>query len=230
MQHYLNETLVTRYRRIGVWMTLSGLCIIFAGAVSYFIRSDMLAIAVAIMFVGGVIAQFGTSFQNRFGRTPRADELIDQSIKGLNENFAIFHYYAGASHALFTPYQAYALIPRFEDGEIWYEDGLWKHQPLPGRFAFSNPRERVIRSIEREANTEASRLRRFLLDYMDHLIEIDIDPVVIFVSNDANVASGDATLKLVHRKKIKGLLKQETGPRKISSEDLDHMKEIFRIE
>jgi hypothetical protein len=210
-------------------MSVGGFIVIVAGGIVYFVQSDSLVLSVGIIFAGGLIAQFGTGFQNRFGRSPRADELIDQSIKGISDEYAIFHYYAGTAHALFTPYKAYALIPRYEQGEIWYEDGVWKHQPKAKRSSRRTPREKVLRSIEREVDTEVRRLRRFVTDYLDHLSEIEIEPIIVFVADDVKVNAKNAPFPTVHRKKLKTHLKKEPGQRVIMLEDLAIMKQIFKI-
>ena len=124
MQHYLNDNLIRRYRRSGILMTLGGLGITLAAAIYYFVQKDLLFITLGMMFIGAVIAQMGTSFQNRFGHSPRADEIIDSALERLNDNYAVYHYFAGTAHALFTPYRAYALIPKgTKDNKVIFSSG-----------------------------------------------------------------------------------------------------------
>ena len=84
----------------------------------------------AIMIVGVLLSSLSGYFTTRFGKSPRPDELIDKSLKGLDDRFQIYHYRSSIPHLLSGPAGVWSIIPTFVDGEIIYDEkkGNWIHK------------------------------------------------------------------------------------------------------
>ncbi len=65
-------------------------------------------------------------YGNRWGRSPRPDELIDKGLKGLGREYTIYHYVTAASHLLVGPAGVWTLMPYYQSGKIVYEKKRWK--------------------------------------------------------------------------------------------------------
>jgi len=230
MQHYLNNKLVKRNRRNGRWMMFGGLGATIAAVIITFVQPTLLILAFGLMLVGGIVSQIGTAIHNRFGRSPRLDEILDFSLKGLDDRHAIFHYYLGTNHALFTPHAAYALIPMMEKGEIEYENGGWNQRTPPGRFSFRGERLRKLRNVEKEAASETQKLKRFMSNKLPQLSDIDIEPLVVFLADDTQVRTANAPFVAVHRKKLKGALRKSGGRRHFTPDDFQAMAQYLKID
>jgi hypothetical protein len=82
------------------------------------------------MIVGVLLSSVSGFFTSRFGKSPRPDELIDKTFKGLDDRFQIFHYRSSIPHLLVGPAGLWSIIPTFIDGEIIYEEDKknWRHK------------------------------------------------------------------------------------------------------
>ncbi len=210
MQHYINQGLVRRNRSLGRWMMFGGLGASLIAVVISFVAPLYIFIALGLMLAGGLISQIGTALYNRFGRSPRLDELIDESLKGLDDRFGLFHYLLGSRHVILGPSGALAIIPRAERGEITFEDGRWFHTPPKRRFPLRT-RRRELKDLIPESQRDIRRLGRALARQLPDHDPIHIDALVIFLSDDAQLSAGSGTLIAAHRKKVKALLR--TFPR-----------------
>jgi len=230
MQHYLNHRLVTRNRRYSRWMMFGGLGATIVAVLITFLQPALLLIAFGLMLVGGLVSQIGTAIHNRFGRSPRVDEILDFSLKGLDDRFTVFHYYLGTNHALFTPNGAYALVPMMERGTIDFENGVWRQQAPRRRFSLGGSRPRVLKNIEKEAANQANRLRRYLGKHVPAQSDIAIEPLVVFLADATYVRADTAPFLAVHRKKLKSAFRKSAGRRPFSPEDIQQLAAYLKLD
>ncbi len=228
MQHYLNNRLVQRNRRLSRVMTFGGIGATLVAVLITFFQPALLPLAFVLMIGGAIISQFGTVIYNRFGRSPRMDEVLDDSLKGLDDRHAIFHYFLGASHALFTPSGTYAIVPMLERGQIQYVDGAWKHKPPRRRLNLRDPRERVLKRMEKDSLAEAKELKRYLDKNLPGYREVEVEPLVLFLAKDAQVQAEGAPFLVTHRKKLKNELRKVSGPKAFSAEDLQSLADFLK--
>jgi hypothetical protein len=107
---------------------LIGLIAVFSEEISS--NSNLFAIFFVIMIVGVLLSSVSGFFTSRFGKSPRPDELIDKTFKGLDDRFQIYHYRSAIPHLLIGPAGLWSIIPTFIDGEITYDEnkGNWIHK------------------------------------------------------------------------------------------------------
>jgi hypothetical protein len=207
MQHYINQGLVRRNRSLGRFMMFGGLGASLIAVVISFVAPLYIFIALGLMLAGGLTSQVGTALYNRFGRSPRIDEIIDDSLKGLDDRFAVFHFLLGSRHVILTPSGALAVIPRVERGQIDFDDGHWFQTPPRRRLSLGN-RRRELKDIVPETEREIRRLERALARHMADHDPITINALVVFLADDAQLDIGSRTpLLAAHRKKVKNLLR-----------------------
>ena len=192
-------------------MMFGGLGASLVAVVISFTAPQYIFIALGLMLVGGLVSQVGTAMYNRFGRSPRIDEVIDHSLKGLDDQYAVFHYLLGAKHVLLTPAGALAIIPRVERGEISNENGRWLHEPPKRRISLGS-RKRELRDLVPETQRAVRQLGRSLTRHLPDHEPVHVDALVMFLADDAQLETGEGSLLAAHRKKVKGLLR--TLPRK----------------
>jgi hypothetical protein len=229
MQHYLNERLVKRNRRYSRWMMYGGLGASIAAVIITFTQPALVIYAFALIVVGGLVSQVGTAIHNRFGRSPRIDEVIDYSLKGLDDQHAIFHYLLGTNHALFTPSGTYAVVPMLEQGRIEYAQGVWKHEPPPRRISLGRSRVRTLKNVEKEAKREAQQLQRYLRKNIPQHIDIGVDPLILFLAKDTYVEAEQAPFIAVHRKKLKSALRKIERRRPFTPEDIQQLASYLKL-
>lgn len=83
-----------------------------------------------VMIIGVLLSSVSGFFTSRFGKNPRPDELIDKSLKGLDDRFRIFHYQTSIPHLLIGPAGNWSIVPTYVDGEIVFDErkGNWIHK------------------------------------------------------------------------------------------------------
>lgn len=135
MKIIIDEKQVKRNGIIGKilrWVSLGcmavGLFAVFSEEISS--NPEMFSIFFIIMILGVLLSSVSGFFTNRFGSSPRPDELIDKAFKGLDDRFQIYHYRSSIPHLLFSPAGVWSIIPTFVDGEIYFDEkkNNWFHK------------------------------------------------------------------------------------------------------
>jgi hypothetical protein len=160
------------------------------------------------LFLAGMIAsQLGIPMRNRWDRHPRVVELLDRALKGLDSRFAIFHYSLGVGHVVICPAGIFALLPRFEDGEVEYRDGSWV-RTVQKRGRLRRGGIRRIDGLDRQAAAEVERLQRRLVRKLGLAQIPPVEPLVVFLHAAAEIRSDGAPTRAVHLKKLKDTLRR----------------------
>jgi len=126
-----NEKLIKRNAQIGGWVTLAAMLLLLGGL---FVNLRNLAGATEqsfyitmIAFVGGfVLMQVGLYLGKRFGGRPRPDETLDAALKGLPNDYTIYHFTTPVAHLLVGPAGVWALLPYRQRGLITYNKNRWR--------------------------------------------------------------------------------------------------------
>lgn len=123
-----NATIGKILRWVSLGCMLTGLIAVFSEDI--FSNPNLFTIFFSIMIVGVLLSSVSGFFTSRFGKSPRPDELIDKTFKGLDDRFQIFHYRSSIPHLLIGPAGLWSIIPTFIDGEIIYEENKsnWTHK------------------------------------------------------------------------------------------------------
>jgi hypothetical protein len=207
-------------------MMFGGLGASFAAVIIVFLQPTLLSLAFGLMLAGGLFSQLGTAVHNRFGRSPRIDEVLDDSLKGLGDNYTMFHYYLGTNHALFTPAGAFALIPRDEKGEVRYESDRWILKLGKRRFGRS---QKTLKDLERNAAREMKALKRALTKKLPNGSEMPVNPLLVFIADEATLNLDGAPIAAVHRKKLKSYLRRLERQKSYSAEEIQQLVSAFNI-
>ncbi|MFN2274357.1 MAG: hypothetical protein ACK2TX_05875 [Anaerolineales bacterium] len=226
MQLYVNEKKIRRNRTLGRWMMFGGLGASLIAVAISFLAQAYIFYALILMLAAGLVSQIGTAIYNRFGRSPRMDEVIDFSLKGLDDRFAVFHYNAGVSHAVFGPFGALAIVPRLERGEITYEGGTWYQVPPKRRISIGSRRKKLS-DIPSEAERETKKLRTFLQKKLPDREPIAVEALMLFMAEDAMVETGDSPILAAHRKKVKSILRNLERQKSLAENDLRHLGKLL---
>jgi len=204
MQIFIKERSIERKAKLATYLTYGGpviLLVILIFSFSYPESSSVLGIVALIAFL---LAQYGIVLKNRWGRRPRIDEVIDQSLKGLDSRYTIFHYELGSNHVLISPSGIFTLVPAIHDGEISYADGKW-WQIKTGR---GREKKRAQNKLNTDAEREVHALLSFLQRKLPDQITPDVKPILVFLHPDAILKTENAPILATHAKKLKPLIRK----------------------
>lgn len=152
MKIFIDQKSVKRNTLIGKilrWVSLGLMLIALIAIFSEDISSNpnLFTAYFLIMIVGVLLSSVSGYFTTRYGKSPRPDELIDKSLKGLDDRFHLYHYRSSIPHLLAGPAGVWSILPTFVDGEIIYDEnkGNWIHKrnsilnKLLQKESFPNP-------------------------------------------------------------------------------------------
>ena len=221
MRQVVNHSLIRRNNLASKAMIFIGLGSLVGALILSFTRQDMVNLLLILAFGGTLLSQIGINFFNNWGRHPRIDEILDSALKGFDDRHAVFHYLLGANHALFAPSGVYALIPRFEEGKIFFADGKWWEDKPRKNFIRRGGRNPIAR-IDANARSATNALTRAIHRALPERDDIDVQPILVFLHKDTVVKS-NGPIDAVHFKKLKSFLRKRPKERFLSNEEITRL-------
>ena len=204
MKVITNEKLIKRNGRLGQLATISGLVVLVGGMFVSFRYPTYSIIAWVALLLGFGLSQIGLYFGNRWGRHPRPDEQIDTGLKGLNDQFSIYHFAGPVDHLLVGPSGLWVIIPYYQKGNIVFENGRWKQRG--GGFMQKYLRIFAQESIGRpdlEAPAALESLTRFFKKTVPDKSIPEARAVLVFTNDSASLDVDDAPILSLPLKKLK---------------------------
>ena len=220
-----NEKLIKRYGTIGSWLSLAALVVLGLGMYISFTRQELFAYSLIALVLGFTLTQIGMYLGNKFGRSPRPDEKLDAGLKGLQNEFVIYHYTAPPSHLLVGPAGVWIIMPYHQRGQVTFKKNRWRLSG--GGFLQSYMRlfgQESLGRPEIEVEGEIRSLKKYLLKHMDESEIPGIDALMVFTSDTIEIAADDAPIRALKLKQVKEFMRQKGKEKKISQMQLAAIK------
>ena len=135
MKIIIDEKKVKKLGKIGVILRWTSIVFLIIALIAVFSPNAIenqttLSIYFGVLVVGVLISSISNSLSSRYGKSPRPDELLDKTLKGLDDKYSFYHYRTSVPHLLVGPAGIWAIIPSFVDGEIIYdkEKRIWSRK------------------------------------------------------------------------------------------------------
>jgi hypothetical protein len=224
-----NEKLIERNGKITNYIALGGI-VVFAVYAYYTIQllrsPDMVSdqnpfISLGLLIVTFVLVQISGYLSPRFGKSPRFDEKIDTSLKGLHSDFHLFHYLSPVSHLLIGPSGIWVILPYHQSGKVEFSNQKWK---LSGG-SFSQKYMRLL-GLERlgrpdvEATSGIDAINKFLSKKIGNTNTAEINAVLVFTSDDLELVANDSPVPAMKLKQLKEFMRQKTKERGLGQDQL----------
>lgn len=220
-----NEKIIKRNGKIGQWTSLAALIVLGGGMYISFTRTDLFVYSIAALLVGFTLTQVGMYMGNRYGRSPRPDEKLDAGLKGLQNEFSIYHYTAPASHLLVGPAGVWVLVPYHQRGKVTFRKNRWKMSG--GGFLQSYMRIFGQESLGRpdiELDSEVSAVKKYLAKQMDESEIPEIQGMMVFTSDEVEIEAEDAPVPAMKLKEIKEFFRKKAKEKPIGQMQLAAVK------
>jgi hypothetical protein len=228
MKVITNDRLIKRNGRLGQVATISGLLVLVGGMFVSFRYPNFAGYAWVALLLGFALSQIGLYFGNRWGRRPRPDELIDQGLKGLNDQYSIYHYMTPVSHLLVGPSGLWVILPYYQVGTIVYEKGRWKQKGggFMQRYLRAFAQEGVGRP-DIEAPSEVQSIIKFLNKRLPDRDHPEITPALVFTNDKVNLEVEAAPILTLPLKKLKETVRKAAKEKIITSVEIQEINELF---
>lgn len=229
MKTVTNSKLIRRNAKVGQYASIGALVILGVGLYITFKMPDKFAYSLAALLIGFFMSQFGIYFTNRWGRSPRPDEIIDKSLKGLGREYTMYHFVTPVSHLLIGPAGVWAIMPYYQSGAIIYERKRWRIKG--GGFA-----QRYLRLFGQEnigrpepgIETEIELAKRYLKRILPEGTEIpQVRAALLFAHPKVELKVDDAPLPAMLPKDLKDFLREKSKERLIGELMLDTIRKAL---
>jgi len=205
-----NMKLIERNKKISQIVLYSSLALLTLGFMWSFTNpnSSQATLSYFILIPAYILVQVSIYMANKWGRSPRPDEIIINSLKGLNNQYNLYNYTTSVPHLLVGPAGIWIIKPYHHSGEISYnpEKKRYEQKGGPG-FITKLFAQESLPNIERES-------KMYLADYHSYLeknnLAIEKDPQIanLFFSEKAHINAKNAPEICIHADKFKELLRQ----------------------
>jgi hypothetical protein len=221
-----NDGLIKRNRRIGQYSIFGSLAVLGIGMYISIAYPTQIMIAWGALILGFVISQVGMYYSNKFGRSPRPDEVLNQSLKGLDNRYSLFHFTTPASHLLLGPNGIWILLPFPQKGIISFQKGRYHHKG--GNFMLKFFGGENLGRPELDAQAQVEDVHKFLVKQMPEEEIHPVTPLLVFTNDAADVQIDDnAPIPGVPIKKIKDGIRKKGKEAPLSVDQVKTLGKLF---
>jgi hypothetical protein len=233
-----NEKLIKRNGTIGSYASLIGIVMVGIPFIYYtqallqkhpekLNNATFVTLLMALMFTGLIASQVGSYMSNKFGPSPRPDEKLDSALKGLPNEFVMYHYTTPASHLLIGPAGVWVLLPYHQGGRVTFEKKRWRNSG--GGFIQSYMRffGQGLGRPDIEVEGEVQSLNKYLSKKMDESEIPEINVLMVFTNDNVELDAENAPIPAMKLKQIKEFMRQKAKEKKLPPERLSQLKTVF---
>ena len=223
-----NEARIKRNAQIGSWLSLAAMAVLGLGMYISFTRTDLIVYSLTALIVGFTLTQVGMYMGNKYGRSPRPDEKLDTGLKGLPNDYAIYHYTTPVSHLLVGPAGVWVLQPYHQRGQVTFKKNRWRvsgggfmqgYMRIFGQEGLGRP--------DLEIEGEVSTLKKYLSKQMDEAEIPEINAVMVFTNEGVEIDAADSPFPVLKVKQIKEFIRQKLKEKKLSAEKINRLKNLL---
>jgi len=180
--------------------------------------------AYVVMLAGLIVMNIGVWIGGKALRTPRADEILDKSLKGLNHGSRLYNYLLPVDHVLLAPPGLYVLTLKFQNGQITARGEEWhRKQGLWATFrALFQPR---MGNPGRQARKEVAKVQSWLQRHLPDA-EIPVRPLIVFVNPEAKLQIAESAVPAVALADLKGYLRTTLKEKTLPQETLKALTDL----
>ncbi len=230
MQVITNEEFVASKARIGKIGTLVGLAALIAGFFTS-LNIQLILISYVFLIVGILAFNVGRYHSLRWGTRPRPDEILANSLKGLDHKHVLLNYVPGmpVSHILLSPLGLFVIEPRIHDGEITCEGDKCKRMRSLGTMIRSFV-EGNLGSPTKDAQQAIAGMKSFLAEKLgsDTAEAVPIEAVIVFTNPLVQLTATNPTVPTIVPKDLKGQVRSLQGRTKMGGDLYRRLNEVFQ--
>ena len=215
MEVFVNERKVKVNTEVGRWASLGGLVVLVVGMVVSIRNPGLVWASMASLLIGFLASIVGAYYANHWTRTPRADQVLSQALKGISNRYHLYHYLLPVSHVLLGPTGLFVIRAYLHDGPITYDGKKWKQKrSLIGRLGFSG--QDSLSDPIRDMMVDVQRFQGWLSKRMRQDEIPEVTPVIVFVRDGVELDLAETPIPVLRYKQLKGHIrrigKESTAP------------------
>jgi hypothetical protein len=216
MKVITNEKLIKKYSSLGKYLNIGAIAILFGGMAISWLRIDLFYLAMIALLAGFILSQISIFFINRWGRRPRPDERITSSLKGMTNDYTLYHYNTPVSHLLVGPAGVWTILPYFQRGTITYEKNRWKQKGGGLGLAYLKVfAQEGLGRPDLDSKSDIDKLTEFFTQAMGTEIP-EIKSVLVFTDKRAILEVEDAPIPTMAIEALKEFIRKQAKEKPMS--------------
>lgn len=186
-----------------------------------------------LLVVGFVTSTIASGLVNQWVREPRADQILEQILKGFdNKNTLLNYTIPAAPHILVGQSKVYSITTKGQDGNITVANNKWKR-----KFRFSDiyrffANEGLGKPFD-EAKHNAESLAKYIQENFpdnvaDEDLTIPIEPIIILTHSEVILTVESTDIPTMKSSKLKAYIRQSTKGATLKADVRQKLVEILR--
>jgi hypothetical protein len=228
MKVVTNQKLIERNKKIGQYTSIASLVILLGGLIfSFQTTTYAIAIAFGALLLGFILSQVGIYFGTRWGKSPRPDEVLTASLKGLEEKYTLYHYLSSVSHLLIGPAGIWVLIPYPVKGIITYDETKerWKHKG--GSLYLKIFAQEGMGRPDMDIENEISEATNYIQKVAEGQPVLPIQAALVFTNEKITVDAANAPTPTLAVGKLKDFIRKKAKEEPASMEIIKNLQSIL---
>ncbi len=207
MEAFVNERKVKVHTEVGRWSSLGGLVVLISVLDVSLKRPELVWVSMLSLLVGFLASIVGAYHANHWTRPPRADQLLTQALKGISNQYHIYHYLLPVPHVLLGPAGLFVIRAYLHEGRVWHDGKKWKQKRSVGRILGFTGQDSLADPV-RDAEYDAQRFRRWLEKRLGDTPVPEITPLIVFVRDGAELEVPEMAVPVLLQKQLKGWIRR----------------------
>lgn len=222
MKIIANEKLIKRNNRIGQIASIGSLVVLAVGMYYSFRDSQgtYMTLTFAALILGFIMFQVGNYFLNRWGKSPRPDELLSQALKGLDDKYSLYHYSTEIAHLLVGPAGIIALLPYPQVGKIYYDTNKGQWRQSGGNFFMKVFAQEGLGRPNAEADYAKQQLEKYLLKVGIGADRAKASSLLIFTNEKAVIEGDGSSTPYVTLEKFKDYIRKQAKTENLDADPI----------
>jgi len=203
-----DEKLISRNAKISNIVHILGLAFLAVATYIAFQHVELLFYSLVLMILGFLLSQISIYMGKRWAQRPRPDEYIDKALKGLDKSYTLYHYTTPVPHLLVGPAGVLLLHPNNSPGTITFDEKRGRYRQIGGNVLLKFLAQEGLGRPQVEVSDELKGLDRFLAKRWESDTLVEVEPLLIFTDDRAEVQVEDAPMLTVHANKLKDFIRK----------------------
>ena len=185
--------------------------------------SDDVTITYLVLIPAYVLVQISIFMANKWGRSPRPDEIVSSSLKGLNNQYTLYNYTTKVPSLLVGPAGVWIIKPYHHSGDISYDSTKNKYKQKGGAgFLAKTFAQEGLPNITIEGEKAIKKFDQYV---KANGLSIEEKPQVvnIFFSDEVDLHAKNAPDKLLLANKLKDFIRQTAKKVNLSDEQVEQI-------
>lgn len=203
-----DEKRIERFKRISQYASMAGMALLIGGLIAAFTNvSNVFVIQLVALTIGWLLSQVGIYLAQRYARSPRPDQILDDALRKVARDGRIYHYLLAAPHVLLLRSGIIVIVAKFQGGNILADGDKWKQTGVGMRKFFG---QEGLGNPTREAETMVSSVASYIRQHAPEVEEVPIGALIVFTAKGLKTLDvKKSRISAMHYTKVKGFLRQQ---------------------